>query len=81
MSLKSLELQVALPRTFEAGKIQDQLQQREQTIIGLAADSTQENAEKQRKIVIKQEHKQNVSLGHDDSRGQKENDGNELRED
>ncbi|MCM3089621.1 MULTISPECIES: hypothetical protein [unclassified Cytobacillus] len=81
MSLKSLEMQVALPRTFEAGKIQEQLQQRGQTISGLAADSTQENAEKQRITVIKQENKQNVNLGNDDSRGQTENEGNDRKED
>ncbi|MEH6990673.1 hypothetical protein [Cytobacillus firmus] len=72
MSLKSIELQIALPRTFEAGKIQDQLQQRGQTISGFAANSTQENAEKQRKTVVKQEHKQNVNLGNDDGERQKE---------
>ncbi|MBG9656848.1 hypothetical protein ACOSZF_00995 [Cytobacillus firmus] len=81
MSLKSIELQIALPRTFEAGKIQDQLQQRGQTISGFAADSTEENAEKQRKTVIKQEHKQNVNLGNDDSERQKEAGGHDRTED
>ncbi|MEK3855088.1 hypothetical protein [Cytobacillus sp. FSL H8-0458] len=81
MSLKSIELQVALPRTFEAGKIQDQLQQRGQTISGFAADSTQEKAEKQRKTVMKQEHKQNVNLGNDGSERQKEAEGHDRKED
>ncbi|WP_394583670.1 hypothetical protein [Cytobacillus firmus] len=81
MSLKSIELQIALPRTFEAGKIQDQIQQRGQTISGFAANSTRENAEKQRKTVVKQEHKQNVNLGNDDSQRQKEAGGHDRKED
>lgn len=79
--MKSIELQIALPRTFEAGKIQDQLQQRGQTISGFAADSTRENAEKQRETVVKQEHKQNVNLGNDDSQRQKEAGGHDRKED
>ncbi|WP_404323896.1 hypothetical protein LG298_09305 [Cytobacillus firmus] len=81
MTLKSIELQIALPRTFEAGKIQDQLQQRGQTISGFVADSTRENAEKQRKTVVKQEHKQNVNLGNDDSQRQKEAGEHDRKED
>ncbi|MDF2039739.1 hypothetical protein P2R12_22625 [Cytobacillus oceanisediminis] len=80
MSLKSIELQIALPRTFDAGKIQDQLQQRGQTISGLAAESTLENAEKQRTTVIKHEQKQNVNLGNDDRESQKEAGGHDRKE-
>ncbi|MBX9972433.1 hypothetical protein [Cytobacillus firmus] len=80
MSLKSIELQIALPRTLDAGKIQDQLQQRGQTISGFAAESTRENAEKQRTAVIKHEQKQNVNLGNDDSESQKEAGGHNRKE-
>ncbi|MCS0787190.1 hypothetical protein [Cytobacillus pseudoceanisediminis] len=80
MSLKSIELQIALPRTFDAGKIQEQLQQRGQTISGFAAESTRENAEKQRKTVIKHEQKQNVNLGNDDSESQNEAGGHERKD-
>ncbi|WP_264737218.1 hypothetical protein [Cytobacillus firmus] len=80
MSLKSIELQIALPRTFDAGKIQDQLQQRGQTISGFAAESTRENAEKQRTAVLKQEQKQNVNLGNNDSESQKEAGGHDRKE-
>jgi hypothetical protein len=63
MSLKSIELQVALPRTTEAGKIQEQLQQRGQAMGEIAAEKTRKEEEKNRNTVIKQEQKQNVSLG------------------
>ncbi|KON89062.1 hypothetical protein AF332_21215 [Sporosarcina globispora] len=80
MSLKSIEMQIALPRTFDAGKIQDQLQQRGQTISGIAAESTRENAEKQRKTVMKHEQKQNVNFGNENSGSQKEAGGHDQKE-
>lgn len=80
MSLKSIELQIALPRTFDAGKIQDQLQQRGQAISGFAAESTRENAEKRRTTVIKHEQKQNVTLFNDESESQKEAGGHDRKE-
>ncbi|WP_313798654.1 hypothetical protein [Cytobacillus sp.] len=62
MSLKSVEMQIALPRTVEAGKIQEQLQQRGHNMNEIATQQTLKEDEKKRKTVIKQEQKGNVHL-------------------
>ncbi|MBU8877858.1 hypothetical protein BGM26_02480 [Bacillus sp. FJAT-29790] len=62
MSLKLIEMQIALPRTMEAGKIQEQLQQRGQNMNDFAAQASQKEEEQKRKTVIKQEQKSNVKL-------------------
>ena len=41
MSLKAIEMQVTLPRTLDAGKIQEQMQQRGQNMINIANDAVQ----------------------------------------
>ena len=46
MSLKAIEMQVALPRTLDAGKIQEQMQQRGQNMINIANDAVQNESEK-----------------------------------
>ena len=66
MSLKSIEMQIALPRTMEAGKIQEQLQQRGQNMNDFAAIRTQKEEEQKRTSVIKQEQKSNVKLSQDE---------------
>ena len=43
MSLKTIELQVALPRTFEAGKLSEQIQQRGQHANDLASIEVRKN--------------------------------------
>ncbi|MBU9714526.1 hypothetical protein [Evansella tamaricis] len=53
--LKSVELQVALPRTQTAGKIQDQLQQRGQVSQNQMTQTETEKLERQRKQVNESE--------------------------
>ena len=62
MSLKAIELQVALPRTQDAGKVQEQLQQRSQIGQDLAAREMQKEAEKHEKAVIKNSRKDKLRL-------------------
>ena len=62
MSLKAIELQVALPRTQDAGKLQEQLQQRSQIGQDLAAREMQKEAEKHEKAVIKNSRKDKLRL-------------------
>lgn len=62
MSLKAIELQVALPRTHDAGKIQEQWQQKDQLAFHHAANEVQKDDTKKRTAVIKQEQKEKPSL-------------------
>lgn len=55
MSLKTVEMQVALPRTFDAGKITEQLNQKAQLDNDLAAAQNQKDAEQKRTSVVKEE--------------------------
>ncbi|CAH0346164.1 hypothetical protein [Bacillus sp. CECT 9360] len=68
MSLKAIELQVALPRTHDAGKIQEQWQQKDQLAHHHAANEVHKDDEKKRTAVIKQEQKEKLSL-HKDGEG------------
>lgn len=72
MSLKAIELQVALPRTHDAGKVQEQLHQRSQLSHDLAAREMQKETEKQEKTVMKYHQKDNVHLKKDDASPSKE---------
>jgi hypothetical protein len=65
MSLKSIEMQVALPRTLDATKLHDQLQQREQRgqlINDQANEEVKKEVEKQRNFVIKNENLPQTTL-------------------
>ena len=62
MSLKAIELQVAIPRTQDAGKLQEQLQQKSQIGHDLAAREMQKEAEKQEKAVTKNERKDKLQF-------------------
>ncbi|WP_237562815.1 hypothetical protein [Bacillus dakarensis] len=55
--MKSIEMQVALPRTQDAGKLQEQLQQRGQLHHDMAAQTGKKEDEKKAKTVSKQEQK------------------------
>nr|WP_295970411.1 hypothetical protein [uncultured Bacillus sp.] len=55
MSLKAIEMQVALPRTMDAGKIQDQLQ-RSQLVTGQVGESVKEDTDLLQNSVMKNEH-------------------------
>lgn len=57
MSLKVIEMQIALPRTQDAGKIQEQLQQRSQIQNDQAAREVQKEVEKKEYSVVKEEQK------------------------
>ncbi|HJV17442.1 MAG TPA: hypothetical protein VJ546_08695 [Bacillales bacterium] len=65
MSLKSIEMQIALPRTFDASKIQEQLSQRGQGMNDFAAKEMKQDELKQRTTVMKQEQKDAAKLNHD----------------
>lgn len=53
MSLKLIELQVALPRTLEAGKLQEQIQHQGTLLQEQAAQSVKREEQKQRTTVLK----------------------------
>ncbi|MCE4048286.1 MULTISPECIES: hypothetical protein [Bacillaceae] len=61
MSLKAIEMQVALPRTYDAGKIQEQQDQRGQLMNNHALQATLQEELKKRTSVVKGEEKGNVS--------------------
>lgn len=67
MSLKSIEMQVALPRTLDATKLHDQLQQRRQLINDQANEAVKKEVEKQRNFVVK-----NGNLAHTTLHNQKQ---------
>ncbi len=62
MSLKLVELQVALPRTIDASKLQEQLQQRGQNMQDHITTSLLKQDEQKRKQVLKNEKKEKSSL-------------------
>ncbi|MCD8501536.1 MAG: hypothetical protein LRY71_07520 [Bacillaceae bacterium] len=66
MSLKAIEMQVALPRTQTAGKIQDQLQQRGQVSQGHLATQQEKADELKRTKITDAEKTQNKRLNNDD---------------
>ena len=68
MSLKAIEMQVALPRTLDAGKIQEQMQQRSQNMIHIANDAVQHESEKKRNSVIKNEQSAETKLHKDEKK-------------
>ncbi|KOP82159.1 hypothetical protein ACFFHH_25915 [Cytobacillus solani] len=80
MSLKSVEMQIALPRTIEAGKIQEQLQQRGQNMNDIGVQQTQKEEEKKRSTVIKQEQKGNVKLSQKQQENQQGTNGQQENE-
>ncbi|WP_167831725.1 hypothetical protein [Mesobacillus selenatarsenatis] len=67
MSLKAIEMQIALPRTHDAGKIQEQLQQRGQHLQEHAAQSVTKEDDLKRKTVIKNKQKQEARLNQEGS--------------
>lgn len=53
MSLKAIELQIAIPKTFEAGKIAEQKQQQAQLAQDSANMQTEKQAVKSKETVLK----------------------------
>lgn len=80
MSLKAIEMQIALPRTMDAGKMQEQLQQRGQTLNDVATERTHKEEEQKRKTVIKQEQKSNVRLSQEEQGNRKNPDEDRSKE-
>ncbi|UII57437.1 hypothetical protein LS684_08375 [Cytobacillus spongiae] len=62
MSLKAIEMQIALPRTQDAGKLQEQLQQRGQILQDQASDRVLKDDEKKRTTVMKHEQKEKAKF-------------------
>ena len=66
MSLKSIEMQVALPRTFDAQKIHDELAQRGQVINDHAEQKMKKDEFKASSSVLKQEEMVKTRLNQDE---------------
>lgn len=62
MSLKLVELQVAYPRTHDAGKMQEQLNQRSQLIQDQLAIGTQKEEEKKSKRITENQESNKTEL-------------------
>ncbi len=52
MSLKGLELQIAIPKTFDAGKVAEQLQQQSTISQAHAQEATERQLERNRETVL-----------------------------
>ncbi|MBO0995417.1 hypothetical protein [Bacillus sp. SD088] len=81
MSLKLIELQVALPRTTEAGKIAEQLQQRGQAMTEQAKEETKDRIEQERQRVNQLDENDEVRLKKEDpsAKDQKERHSNQNK--
>jgi hypothetical protein len=66
MSLRAIEMQIAIPRTPTAGKIQDQLQQRAQVAQDHLAMEQNKDDEKNRKQVLQTTETEKKRLSNDD---------------
>ncbi len=73
MSLRAIELQVAIPRTQSVGKIQDQLQQRGQVVQDHMGIEQKKDDEHKRKQVVETTEAEKKRLNNDDesNRGKK----------
>lgn len=74
MSLKSIEMQVALPRVLDAAKIQEQEQQRGTHVAQNMAATVEKSEEKARYQVNEMEEKEKAAIKDQDSKRQKEKD-------
>ena len=61
MSLKAIEMQIALPRTYDAGKLQDQQDQRHQQMYFFASQEAGKDEQRKRTTVIKGEMKGKIA--------------------
>ncbi|QHS22272.1 hypothetical protein GWK91_04615 [Virgibacillus sp. MSP4-1] len=68
MSWKAVEMQVALPRTQDAGQIQEQLEQRSANSQHYLAQAKQQEEERRRKKVNELRQKEHKRLQNDDAR-------------
>ncbi|PMC38460.1 hypothetical protein CJ195_08325 [Bacillus sp. UMB0899] len=72
MSLKNIEMQIALPRTHDAGKIQDQLNQRNHQIQDQLAHSFQKEVDLKRTQVSENKESDKLFLNKDHSQQHQE---------
>ncbi|MEW9108616.1 hypothetical protein ACQCT6_08865 [Cytobacillus gottheilii] len=79
MSLKAIEMQVALPRTQDAGKLQEQLQQRGQVMQDIASQAALKEEERKRTSVIANSDANSVSLTDKDQKGQQQQEQSERK--
>jgi hypothetical protein len=77
MSLKSIEMQVALPRTFDSSKLHEQLSQRGQHMNDQAVEEMKQEEWKLRSSVLKQEQKDEVKLQQDNENSKDQRDHKE----
>lgn len=70
MSLKSIELQIAIPKTFEAGKVAEQKQQQSLIAQENAQMANEKQAQKNKESVLQSE--AYAKLSHDQERGSEE---------
>ncbi|WP_062105052.1 hypothetical protein [Bacillus niameyensis] len=77
MSLKSIEMQVALPRTVEAGKVSEQLQQRGQLISDQANEEMTKQIEQDRRSVKEMSEQEKLHLKQGSRDGQNDHKHNE----
>lgn len=61
MSLRAIEMQVALPRTYDAGKLQEQQDQKHQQMYSIASQEAGKEEVRKRTTVIKGEGKGKVT--------------------
>lgn len=80
MSLRSIEMQVAIPRTLDAGKLQEQMQQRGQNMTDQANEAVQKDVEYKRNHVIKSEKTAKSRLLKDKQKHDEEHKRNHARE-
>ena len=80
MSLKTIELQVALPRTFEAGKLSEQITQRSQLANDYASLEMERKREHEKNSVKEMEQKDKTLLENGLSSSKHNQSGNEMME-
>ncbi|ALC86006.1 hypothetical protein AM499_09315 [Bacillus sp. FJAT-22090] len=78
MSLKGVELQIAIPKTFDAGKVAEQLQQQSSVNQANAQAASERQLEKNRETVTKSENTAEAAL--EDSKQEREEQERKRRE-
>lgn len=80
MGLKSIEMQVAIPRTQEATRIQDQLNQRGNLLHAQNLEEQKDSAEKLRRKSTKLEEKNSVKLQDEEKKREKDSNQQQKKE-
>ncbi|MEI4768550.1 RNA polymerase subunit sigma [Psychrobacillus sp. FJAT-51614] len=78
MSLKGVELQIAIPKTFDAGKVAEQLQQQSSVNQANAQAASERQLEKNRETVTKSQNTSETVL--EDSKQEREKQERNKRE-